>query len=531
MKENKRVEIFFDFLAVFFAFIYFILLFINIDYFKIPHGDIYQYIGDAKHYAQFEFPWLIQIQPLVPMLIALFQPVFNNFDFPYFAAAKFINISSAGGIFFVSYLILKKHLRSKLALIFTILISAHPIAILSHLDITNISSYTFFSLLALYFIDKNQKAFFITAFVAFLVRVEGTVLVIPYLITNFSKPNKKTFKKHIYLFYFLFLTTLFIVWQSIHNWRYQIPYANRYVEEIMLSKFEIGSLSYVFGQLGTYFFPDKFEWWSFNFLMSKHWATLLVSFSTILLIQIIIFKKTRAYGLYLISLILIHTIFPAVEIRYFFLFLNVFMIGAIICYHHNLKKINTGFKIILFILLGYLYLSFVQKQYDAKFLHYRYAGHDLNKDLSEWIFNYLDYGEYYVITREPFLYYGLFLNKKEFIGKTTLEKNKIFKSSDYIKRIETDQKNINFIDLYKIAKICSNSDCLLKKVNNPNAKYLLVEDSLSLEISNELWIKQNGIFFIREMLKQRKCLKEIKKMENIHSYRTVYILDVDCYFK
>lgn len=62
-----------DLLALIISIIYFLVLFINIDYLRVPHGDVYQYISDAKHYAAFELPWLIQLQPLVPAFIAILK--------------------------------------------------------------------------------------------------------------------------------------------------------------------------------------------------------------------------------------------------------------------------------------------------------------------------------------------------------------------------------------------------------------------------------------------------------------------------
>lgn len=544
---NKRIELFFDILALFAAVIYFVVLFLNIDYFKVPHGDIYQYIRDAKNYARLEFPWLIQLHPISPILIAIFQPLFKNFEFPYFGAAKFISILAGSGSFFFTYLIAKEKLSPKIALLASFFCFIHPISILVNLDVTNVSLYLFFSTVALYFLNKNTKKFFIFTTFAFFVRIEGILLLFVYLLSNFlkRKDEGKYFKENIIsaikdkkTILFFLITTFWMSIQTIHNLKNNFPMGNRYLEEIANVPLNLGHFVYIFGLIGTLFFPEKFEWWNFN-LLTNDVFTILVSTLSVFFIFIFLIKKSiRNYGFYILLMATTHSLFPFIEIRYFYLLLNIFIICAIITISDLLKEFNNkiALKKILSVLIlstaTYYYALFIQRHFETQLLFYRYAGHDLNFDVTEWIEKLPENKIYYLITKEPFLYYGLIENKKYFLQEKTNEKIELKIENNVVKKIEIKNKKINFINPAEIRKECESGTCMLEKNLEKKADYYIITDSIADQYNQDLWIKENGIKLVKELLSKEECLSEEKYFENFHSYRKIFkINSLDCFLE
>ncbi|GEM_PF-4540874 len=416
---NKRIELFFDILAFFAALIYFVVLFLNIDYFKVPHGDIYQYIGDARTYARFLLPSMIQLQPLTPILMAIIRPFFSDFAFPYFAAAKFLNIFAASGTLVFTYLIAKKNLGSKIAFLIALLCSIHPLTLINALDITTVGLYVFFAMGALYFIDSNKKMFFIFTSLAFLVRIEGFVLLIVYLLNQFSfqkikekisennykKLIKDIFKKNTYSFFFIIFSIGLVIFQTIHNTNNNsAPYGNQYINEAFSIPLKTENFVYIFGLFGASFFPESFIWWGMDLLKPGLMNGLMILTSIFILILSPFFKKTKSYGLYILIMSIIHSFFPGIESRYFYLFLNLMTINTLIIFHEIYQKNKSIISKIIFnlsfIVAAIYWTLFSINQTQNNFKNYREEGLDLYYDTSNWLFDSMEEGNYYILQKK-----------------------------------------------------------------------------------------------------------------------------------
>lgn len=537
---NKRIELFFDILAFFAALVYFVVLFLNIDYFKVPHGDIYQYIRDAKQYINLQLPSLIQLHPISPILIATIEPLFLNFEFPYFSAAKFISILAGAGSFIFTYLIIKEKVNPKIALLASVFCFIHPISILTNLDVTNVSLYSFFSIAALYFLDKNKRQFFIFSTLAFFVRVEGILLIFVYILDNFLKNNDRgiKIKKNIVeilkdkkILIFFFLVFIWMTAQTIHNLKNSVPMGNRYLEEISNTPISLKNFVYIFGPVGTLFFPEKFEWWEFNLFNGDSFTFFISWLSVFLSVLFLIKKSTRNYSFYMLLMAVTHSIFPFIEIRYFYLLMGSFFICLVIVTNEFLnelknKKIIKNLLLIIIFYIGYQYVLFIAKHLETKLLFYRYEGHDLNYDIAKWIENLPENKSYYLVTKEPFLYYGMIENEKESL------KTEFSTEIDSLKKIEFKNKTINFINTAKIRKQCEDGKCILEKNSEKNADYFIITDSITDHYNQELWVKENGIELIKDLLLKKECLSEEKYIENFHSYRRILkINDINCFLE
>jgi len=550
--NRKRVELFFDFLAFLAAIVYFAILFLNIDYFKVPHGDIYQYIGDAKTYKIFLLPSLIQLQPLTPILMAIIEPFFSNFAFPYFAAAKFINIFAASGTLLFTYFIAKRHLGSKVALMIALLCSIHPLAIINALDITTVGLYVFFTMGSLYFINSNKKMFFIMMTLAFLVRIEGAIILLVYLINQFEfkkikeKINEKNyqklvsniFKENIYPIFFIIFSVGLVIFQAIHNtYNKSAPYGNQYLNEAFSIPLHTENFVYMFGLIGVSFFPESFIWWGAKLFESDFTSNLLTAMSLLILFLSPFFKKARTYGLYVLFMSVIHSFFPGIENRYFFLFLNLLVINIfIIFYELHLKIKSRIIKLISKLILIFIainWISFCINQINNSFINYREEGLDLYYDVSNWIFNSAEDGNYYIFTEKEYLYSNMFLTSKTYLDGLKTESPILTTIDEKMTKIVMGKKTINFIKLHRIVKQCSSLDCLFETTGQEeNAKYLLITNQWSRNQEKDFWRKNDEQLFIDELLKKDHCLKQetsFKFSEN--AYRQIDSFDRNCYLE
>lgn len=549
---NKRIELFFDILAFFAALIYFVVLFLNIDYFKVPHGDIYQYIGDARTYARFLLPSMIQLQPLTPILMAIIRPFFSDFAFPYFAAAKFLNIFAASGTLVFTYLIAKKNLGSKIAFLIALLCSIHPLTLINALDITTVGLYVFFAMGALYFIDSNKKMFFIFTSLAFLVRIEGFVLLIVYLLNQFSfqkikekisennykKLIKDIFKKNTYSFFFIIFSIGLVIFQTIHNTNNNsAPYGNQYINEAFSIPLKTENFVYIFGLFGASFFPESFIWWGMDLLKPGLMNGLMILTSIFILILSPFFKKTKSYGLYILIMSIIHSFFPGIESRYFYLFLNLMTINTLIIFHEIYQKNKSIISKIIFnlsfIVAAIYWTLFSINQTQNNFKNYREEGLDLYYDTSNWLFDSMEEGNYYIFAEKEYLYSNIFLHSKKYLD--SLETNHPINiwTDERITRIELKNKNLNFIRLSRIIKQCDNKKCLFELLQpEENAKYLLITHQWSNDQEKNFWWQANGLSFVDEIINKDHCLNEKMSFKSgKEAYRNIYLFDKNCYLK
>lgn len=540
MKDNKRVEIFFDFLAGLLAIVYFVVLFLHIDYFKVPHGDIYQYIGDARTYARFLLPSMIQLQPLTPILMAIIRPLFSDFAFPYFATAKFINIFAASGTLVFTYLIVKKKLSAKIALLIAVLCSIHPLTLINALDITTIGLYVFFTMGALLFIDSNKKMFFIFATLAFLVRIEGFVLVIVYLLNkvNFQKNKPMIGKKNIYPLIFIIFSIVLTIFQTIHNKNQNsAPYGNQYINEAFSIPLRTENFVYVFGLLGASFFPETFVWWGMDLLNPGLTNGLLILVSISILIVGIFFKKTKSYGIYLLIMSIVHSFFPGIENRYFFLFLNLMTINTLIIFYEIYQKTKSIIlkKILDLILITatIYWIAFSINQIQNNFINYREEGLDLYYDVSNWLFNSMEPGNYYIFTEKEYLYSNIFLNSKKYFNSLKNNQPIISWTDERITKVGLNDKTLNFVRLSRVIKQCTDKQCLIKLLKpEKDAKYLLITHQWSKDQEKNFWWQANGLSFVEEILEKDYCLTEKMSFKSgKEAYRKIYFFDKNCYLE
>lgn len=549
---NKRIELFFDILAFFAALIYFVVLFLNIDYFKVPHGDIYQYIGDAKQYINLQFPSLIQLQPLTPILMAIIRPFFSDFAFPYFAAAKFLNIFAASGTLVFTYLIAKKNLGSKIAFLIALLCSIHPLTLINALDITTVGLYVFFAMGALYFIDSNKKMFFIFTSLAFLVRIEGFVLFIIYLINQFSlqkikeeveKKNYKKlivdiFKKNIYSIFFIIFALALTALQTIHNLNENsAPYGNQYINEVFSMPLIVESFGYIYGLFGVSFFPESFTWLGINPSNLNFMNVFLIFMSLSILLLGSFFEKTKKYGLYLLIMSIIHSFFPGMEHRYFFLFLNLISINTLIIFYEICQKNKSIISRIIFklaIVITVIYwISFSINQVQNNFKNYREKGLDLYYETSSWLFDSMEKGNYYIFTEKEYLYSDIFLHSRKYLDSLKTAQPIITRIDGRTTKISINDKTLNFVRLQSIIEQCNNKKCLFELLQpEENAKYLLITHQWSSNQEKNYWWQINGLLFIDDMIIKNHCLSEKMSFKSgEEAYRKIYLLDKNCYLE
>lgn len=543
---NKRIGLFFDILAFFAALVYFVVLFINIDYFKGVHGDIYQYIYDAESYAKIEFPHLIQLQPLTPILIAIFQPLFANYQFPYFAAAKFLNIFAASGSFLFLYLILKENTNRRLAILIAVFCSIHPLSIAIGLNITNVGLYSFFVLGTLYFMRKNEKLFFSMALLAFFVRIEGLILLAVYVLDNFSLKKiknqlligkKETIKKNLPLLLTILIVIIWSTIQTIHNYKNDTPFGNYYLYEIITRRFDPNNFVYILGLIGSLFFPKDFPWYGVKPLELSGFALFLAFLSVLILIKILITRKSRIYGYYLLLLATIHLLFPAIEYRYYYLFLNVLIIGIVTAaypFYTGSKKIIQNILKILIVVLIFWYLKFLLIQFNEEVKDYRDLSIELEHQASSWLFNELENGNYYIIADKNYLYYDIFLNSKEFFDKDKNHDRQISVNyDDYVVQIQKSGKSLNFLRLDRIKNKCETVKCLLQIIKDEKANFIFIYDEgFELWSKDDYWAQKNGSLLIKDIILEKKCeQKIIVSLKYYEMNRLISSLDKNCYLK
>ena len=538
--------------------IYFIILFLNIDFLKVPNGDIYQYISDAKQYSNFRLPSLIQLQPLTPILIALLRPFFSNFEFPYFATAKFINILAASGSLIFTYLILKKYLNKKISLLIALLYAIHPLTLLTALDITTISLYVFFTTAAIYFFDHDEKKFFIMTTLAFLTRIEGLILFVVYIVSQFMHTVQEKRKKNIikslegvqknnfrnllkryrYPCYFFTFALILTILQTIHNFENNIPYGNQYLNELFSnSTLNAENFVYSFGLIGAFFFPKKFVWWGINLLDPGVLNGILIIISILFSLKIILSDKTRPAGLYLFWLGLVHSLFTtAMETRYFALFLNLFVSSVAITSEGMFKKLSSQvlksiLKLICVILIV-IYLSSSINQIKNVFSNYREIGKDLHYDVSYWLFHSLPKGNYYILAEDEGAYSEMFLNSKEYLQSLRSGKSISTETKSGIQKISIDETTLHFVSLYEIKTKFSNLEQLLQWLNSgDSSQYILITHQWSKNPAKNYWWHVNGLSFIEEILEKEECLSEKAIFQDGYAYRKIMFLDKDCYIK
>lgn len=550
MNNEKRQQLFFNLLVAAFALLYFAVLFLNIDYLKVPHGDIYQYIDDAKHYAQFKLPWLIQLQPLTPILIALLEPFFASFAFPYFAAAKFINIAAAAGTLIFTYLLAKKHLHAKVALVIALLYAIHPLTLLAALDITTIGLYIFFVTAALYFLDSNKKLFMVMTALAFLVRIEGLILLAVYAIEqvfkwkklkNTALANKENFvlaiiKDNASALVLLFFAIVLTSCQTLHNLQHNIPYGNQYLNELSAAKPHVESFVYLYGSIGALFFPQHFVWWGIDLFNPGAIKAVLMAISILFMAQAVCNKKTRPYGLYILLLALLHSFFfPANEYRYFLLFLNILVVSIVTIYADYGQRIGWNWlryalKFLAILLVG-LYVGFASNQIKKSFTDYREIGLDLYYSTSQWLFNSMPAGQYYIFAEKEYLYSQIFLNSQAYLASLSSEQPVLVETTEIVTKISHGQKVLNFVQLARAKKKCQDLACLFQELglNQQKASLVLITHQWSESQAKDYWWQSNGLFLIEALLQKKECLTEHVTFADGAAYRKVNFFEQSCY--
>ena len=533
MNKIKQFSIY-DWLAVMGSIFYFAALLINIDHFKAPHGDIYQYIREGHGYLSGRIPHVIHPQPLMSIALVLLQPLFAYLEFPYFATAKFMSITAASGINLITYLLLKKKTTAKFAFFTALLLSIHPISITGAFDTTNITLYSFFALTALFFIDQNNKKrkwFFVNFLIAFFIRTEAITLIISYSLVMWKK-LKELRKDTILIVVSLLFIGSWVIFQTTHNINHNTAYGNYYLYEISERKFDVNNLIYSLGLTGAMFFPQHLSWTTSNF-NNLDFITVILAISSIFLIAaLIISKSTRAYGLYLLGISLIHSIFPAIEPRYFGLFLHVTTIGAsILLFKFYRKHKSTNWcKSLLFAIIAiifFYYLNFVLKHYSNNFSEYRNTAPDLNHQIYNWIFNNLNKENYQIIADENQLYYQPFFYSQQYLSnKIDLPINELTPGK---LTIHLDQNKLTFIKLNEIKMNCLDSQCLLETLDENN-KILLISGPEVLDaLESNFWVQKKGTLLLKNLLLKKECLKELVVFNNSQLYRRIDELDLACY--
>lgn len=517
-----------DYLIFFLAFVYTAVLFVNIDFLRVPHGDIYQYINDAKAYRSWQLPHLIQLQPLFPILMGFLVNIFQKFEFPYFIAAKSINILSAGGLFVLVYLILARHVGKKVATIISVICALHPLSIVLSLDITNIPLYVFLVVISMYLIN-NRKAFLILATLTFMVRVEGIVLFAIYWFVKRKKSTALT----IAIGVMLLLTTI----QTIHNYGNNTPYGNYYLYEVAERKFDSQNFVYLFGLIGAIFSPKNFPWWGIDFLNIRIDPVLflLMSASVLSLIVLVKFKKTQLFGLYLLCMVVVHIIFPAIEYRYYYVFFHPLLVGLSIFFFDQYQKIsNKRLKLIVKMMLASLivpYLFFLLTQFRENFVDYKDNSKDLIYTSYRYISNYLVRDNYCLIANEYYLYSGLFLNSSDYGRMLSLGKASIDDSQEFI-TINRGDSTLTFLKLYDLKHRCDNARCIVEENIKKDCRTIVVYDPAIKQyanLKNDFWMNMNGSFLLIDLLSKPQCLQDLQVYNNNRSTAVITELDHDCF--
>lgn len=527
--NSKRFSLI-DCLVCLCAISYALLLFVNIDYFKVPHGDIYQYIGDAESYLKLQLPHMIQLQPLFPLLMSIVARFCWQFEFPYFASAKIINLLAVVGADIFLYAILKKRLGELGAFLIFLLTLIHPLLFITALDTTTVGLFILFSTSAIYYVDRNEKLFFILSLLAFFTRIEGILLFIVFFLQSKLHLHKRLIDRKVLISLLILLA--WITFQFFHNWHNHIPLGNYYLYELQTRGISLDNFIYFFGLLGVSLFPETYFWRGINFFSLSKFSFCISIFSIVFLIAFVFNKKTRFLGIYLLLLSAVHSLFPAIEDRYFALFFHLFLIGFFSLMHDLIHKIFKNKQRVIFVIIILFFLLVSGKGYLSQFKngfqYYRYDGFDLNYDAYKWIFSNLSNGEYYILASEDYLYYSLFLNSKLF----NKEGNQSFMKNEGLSKFKINNADINFVDLTYYKTTCTTSLCLFEQIQEENAVYILISDDLLDNHPKDFWWDKNGLVLLEDFLlvENERCLESEQIFRKNQKYKSISILDMNCIF-
>jgi hypothetical protein len=391
--------------------------------------------------------------------------------------------------------------------------------------------------------------FFVFTTLAFLVRIEGFLLFIVYVIREieFKKLiffcNRHRFnlklllKKNLPALLFFIFSISLTIFETIHNKNFdQTPYGNQYLYEMSSMTLRTENFVYIFGLIGAFFFPQTFVWWGMD-LLNPGFLNGIIIFTSVLTLSLgLAFKKTRTYGFYILFLALIHSFFPALETRYFYLFLNLFIINvAIIIQSFYLQTKLQLLKFLIgsiIILSSLLWMNLSVKQAERSFPNFREIGLDLYHNVSDWMFNHMGNGNYYIFAEKEYLYSNIYLNSKAYLNQseTGVTINKI--ETNEVLKISIGKKSLNFVRLSGTREKCQNFDCLLKLVNpEEDAKFIFIAHQWSNFPEKDFWWHYNGLEIIEELLEKPSCLIETMSFDfkNTGAYRKLYYFDKNCY--
>ncbi len=265
---------------------------------------------------------------------------------------------------FMTFLFLRKYTSYLTALITTLIIAYNPMMIDFKTEILSDLPFTFFSLLTLYLITKQEnvwRTILIGALLAFTVHIRsiGYLLVFVYLITRLLSISKTDGYKSL----ILGLTTFLILFMGI---KFLFPYNSNYPSLFEADNFWLNAnnhISYNFDKL--YMFFRFYEIKNF-FYIGVIASSSLIAFSFIGLIKFIKTEKLSPITLYVIGYILIVISFKYGDagLRFLFPILVFIFLFAIIGVKTTLNSLEIKAKwlpVFCGVLILYSYSEEIEK--------------------------------------------------------------------------------------------------------------------------------------------------------------------------
>lgn len=516
-----------------FLWLFLVMCVSNFNLYYMEQIDLFQFIDDGRKYRAGSLPGIVHAPPGNPIVITLLAPFFSFFLFPEIIAAKVVNIVAVTISILLLFLLAKHYFNKVIALCVSLFLIFHPLTLLMAVGTGSEALFTLVVLATLFAFSKGLRQWsLILAGLSYFVRTEGILLLLvlssveivstyEYLYKLKSQALIKvgSYKKLLIMGWgFLLSYVLVLGWTLVtylNNARAGVLYGNFFIQEVVNRSASLPEYRFI----SNYFYlflPTSNELWlnqPFN----------LVVFGFIILIFLVIqalrYKNKIAVviSLFSSSYLLLHTFFPAYDVRYLLPVLFTLSLAFLFTFSYLFKNENTKLVILLFFIIAIPGNYFFNSS-SMEFFNIYHSHNEESRLAAEWIEQYSYENKKNVSVIHPIswlfsfknplgLYAGLFGN-----GST-------FENTQFGSKIvnKVNGSSIEFVQILNFPH-CETISCMVKEMNTHN-EVLVVFDGQTRDFSFENVNDRKVLLFHQDS--DEKCLETLSILKGKYKHAEI----------